>query len=132
MKMTVANIEKLRNLSIVSLVTLGAGTGVVLLIRHFYKKYAQNKSLNQSFNQGAAADYARQLKMAFENDNYLQWGTDRNAVFRTMNAIPSRALFASVVVQYHAMYNRNLLDDLKGELSTEDARKVEAILKSKG
>jgi len=126
--------DRLRNLKVVAVYSalgLGTATGVVLLIRHFYKKAKKNKVEKNSLTEGDPATYARQLKMAFENDNWMGWGTNNEMVMQVFHSMPSKATYQKVQNAYATLYNRSLTADLEDELSSEEYNQVVSILSTK-
>jgi len=126
--------EKLQNLkSVVLYSTLGIGTatGLFFLARHFYKKTRANISQKNSLEVGDPATFAKQLKMAFDNDNYLSWGTDEKLVTRVFNEIPSKAMYSRVQREYSNLYGRSLNADLEEELSSDEYNELIRILNAK-
>jgi hypothetical protein len=126
--------QKLQNLkTIVIYSTLGAGTatGLFLLGRHLYKKTVTNRSQNDSMEEGDPATFAKQLKMAFDNDTAFGWGTNEDAVNQVFLEIPSRSMYGKVQKEYFNMYGRNLNADLEDELSSDEYNELIRILNAK-
>jgi len=127
--------QKLRNLKtkvVYSTLGVAAATGLFLLGRHFYNRWQANRTLNRSLQEGDPAQYAMQLKMAFENDMPFGTGTDEDAIIKVFEALPSQRMYARVQEAYkHMTKGQNLNEDLKEELDTEDLNKVMRILHSK-
>jgi hypothetical protein len=101
-------------------------------------KFASNKIRNviannaesNSFGDNNYATWAKQLKMAFDNDGW--WGTDEGAIRRVLQAIPSQEGFTKVQSQYKKLYKgRNLIEDMTDELKTTEYNEMLAILQSK-
>lgn len=132
--MRTADVEKLENLKTVvvySALGLGTATGVFLLARHFIKKTQANQSQKSSLDEGDPATYAKQLKMAFDNDNSFGWGTNEEQVFRVFNEIPSKSMYTKVQKEYSNMYGKSLNADLEDELSAEEYNELIRILNAK-
>jgi hypothetical protein len=128
------NEQKLQNLkTVVIYSTLGVGTatGLFFLARHFYKKTRANLSERNSLEEGDPATLAKQLKMAFENDNYFGWGTNWNVVKQVFLAIPSKSMYAKVQREYFNLYSKSLNADLEGELSSDEYNELIRILNAK-
>lgn len=126
--------QKLQNLkTIVIYSTLGAGTatGLFLLGRHLYKKTVANRSQNDSMEEGDPSTFAKQLKMAFDNDTAFGWGTNEDAVNQVFLEIPSRSMYGKVQKEYFNMYGRNLNADLEDELSSDEYNELIRILNAK-
>ena len=129
-----ADAQKIQNLkSIVIYSTLGLGTvtGLFFLARYFYKKTRANVSQRRSLEVGDPATFARQLKMAFDNDNYMGWGTNEKMVLQVFNEIPSKTMYTKVQKEYANLYGRSLNADLEEELSSEEYNELIRILNAK-
>ena len=114
-----------------TVLAVGAAAGVFLGVRTVVKNFKQGIREQQALIEGNPAAYATQLKMAFENDNYFGWGTDEEAVFSILEAIPSGNLMNKVQRAYRDLYGRNLAADLKEELATEEFSLALQIINAK-
>ena len=73
-------------------------------------KFASNKIRNviannaesNSFGESNHATWAKQLKMAFDNDGW--WGTDEASIRRVLLSVPSKEDFTRVQSQYRKLY----------------------------
>src|SRR5688500_17581218 len=79
---------------ILGLVVLG---GSFFIGRSIIRKVRSNSEEKKTYEEGNAATYAKQIKMAFENDMWWGWGTDEEALRRTILAIPSKEEFRKVI-----------------------------------
>lgn len=95
------------------------------LIRDAVKKHEENNSVED----GSIASYAKQIKMAFENDGW--WGTDEQALRTTLISIPSKQTFNSVAKSYQRLYNRSLMADMQSELSVSEYNEMVSIINGK-
>ena len=78
--------------------TLGSAlAGAILFFtgRHIYRKTVKNKEQNLSLDDNSQANFAKRLKMAFDNNGW--WGTDVEAVRIVLNKSLT-ALYSSIVV----------------------------------
>lgn len=112
--------------SIAFSITVGGGLGLYYFGRKRLRKLQSQSSENQAMDPGSAASFAKQLKMAFDNDGW--WGTDEEAVYRVMREIPSRSHYDEVQKAYRRMYNRELNADLEDELDSKEMAIVQEIL----
>ena len=129
-----ADAQKLQNLKTVviySTLGLGTATGLFFLGRHFYKKTRANISQKHSLEVGDPATFAKQLKMAFDNDNYLGWGTNEKMVMLVFNEIPSKSMYTKVQKEYSNLYGRSLNADLEEELSSDEYNELIRVLNTK-
>lgn len=128
------NDQKIQNLkTIVVYSTLGAGTatGLFFLARHFYKKTISNLAERRSLEEGDPATFAKQLKMAFENDNYFGWGTNWEVVKQVFQEIPSKSMYSKIQREYSRLYNKSLNADLEDELTSDEYNELIRILNAK-
>jgi hypothetical protein len=119
--------------TVVAYSTLGIGTatGLFFLGRHFYKKTLANRSEKNSLEEGDPATFAKQLKMAFENDNYFGWGTNTKVVTQVFQEIPSKSMYSKVQKEYFRQYGKSLNADLEDELSSNEYNELIRILNTK-
>lgn len=126
--------QKARNLKTIvvySTLGLGSATGLFLLARHFYKKTRASISQKHSLEVGDPSTFAKQLKMAFDNDNYAGWGTNEKMVIQVFNEIPSKSMYTKVQREYTNLYGRSLNADLEEELSSDEYNELIRILTAK-
>jgi hypothetical protein len=114
-----------------TVLAVGAAAGVFWGIKAVVKNFKQGIREQQALTEGNPAAFATQLKMAFENDNYFGWGTDEEAVFTVLEAIPSSSVMNKVQRAYRDLYGRNLAADLKEELSSEEFATALQIINAK-
>lgn len=110
---------------------LGTATGMFFLARYFYKKAKKNSVENNSLNEGDPATFARQLKMAFDNDNWMGWGTNTNMVMQVFREIPSKSSYQKVQSAFFSLYNKSLTSELESELTSDEYNEVIRILSVK-
>ena len=92
------------------------------------KSYSEEK---KTYEEGNEATYAKQLKMAFENDMWFGWGTDEEAIRKVLRAIPSKEYFRRVINSYQKLYSRSLMKDMQDELTSTEYNEILAILSVK-
>lgn len=124
-------IQKLKTIAIYSAVGVGSATGLFFLGRHLIKKARANLSEKRSLEEGDPATFAKQLRMAFDNDNYFGWGTNWKIVKGVFEAIPSKAMYAKVQREYLNIYGKSLNADLEDELSSDEYNELIRILNAK-
>jgi hypothetical protein len=113
---------------IVGLVVL---SGSFFIGRSLVRGARATSEQKKTYEDGNAASFAQQLKMAFENDNYFGWGTDENTVRSVIRKIPSKEYFRQVINSYQKLYARSLMADLKEELATSEYNEMLAIISGK-
>lgn len=131
MKMNEQKIQNLKTIVVYSTLGAGTATGLFFLARHFYKKTISNLTERRSLDEGDPATLAKQLKMAFENDNYFGWGTNWEVVKQVFQEIPSKSMYSKVQREYSRLYNKSLNADLEDELSSDEYNELIRILNVK-
>lgn len=131
MKMNEQKIQNLKTIVVYSTLGAGTATGLFFLARHFYKKTISNLTERRSLEEGDPATLAKQLKMAFENDNYFGWGTNWEVVKQVFQEIPSKSMYSKVQREYSRLYNKSLNADLEDELSSDEYNELIRILNAK-
>lgn len=128
-KDTTNNDLTLKEKLLYSLIGLGIVGGGIFFGRKFVLKSVANREEKKSFEDGTPATYAKQLKMAFDNDGW--WGTDTEKVRSTLREIPSKQVFLQVQESYKKLYNSNLITDLSDELQTTEYNEMLQIIAQK-
>lgn len=113
---------------IVGLVVIG---GSFFIGRSLVRKARATTEEKKTYEEGNPATFAKQLKMAFENDNWLGWGTDEEVIRKTLQAIPSKEAMRKVINSYQKLYARSLMADLQSELTISEYNEMLAIIASK-
>jgi hypothetical protein len=125
-KDTTNNDLTLKEKILYSLIGLGIVGGGVFFGRKLALKSVANREEKKSFEDGTPATYAKQIKMAFENDGW--WGTDTEKLRSTLRDIPSKQVFAKVQESYKKLYNSNLISDMSDELQTTEYNEMLQII----
>lgn len=131
MEIDAQKIQNLKTVVVYSTLGLGSATGLFFLARHFYKKTRSNVSQKHSLEEGDPATFAKQIKMAFDNDNYFGWGTNEKLVIQVFNELPSKSMYSKVQKEYSRLYGRSLNADLEDELSSDEYNELIRILNAK-
>lgn len=113
---------------ILGLVVLG---GSFFIGRAIIRKARSTGEEKKTYQEGNAATYAKQIKMAFENDMWFGWGTDEEALRKIMRAIPSKEELRKVINSYQKLYARSMMADMKDELTTNEYNEMLAIISTK-
>ena len=113
---------------IAGIIVLGASFFIGISIIRKARATGEEK---KTYEEGSEATYAKQIKMAFENDNWFGWGTDEEALRKTVQAIPSKDAFRKVIKSYQKLYARSLMADMKSDLSTSEYEEMLAIISTK-
>lgn len=112
-----------------SLLGVVVAGGTIYFGRKIFLAKIANKEESKSFEDGTSATYAKQIKMAFENDGWL--GTDTTTIRSTLREVESKEEFAKIVKSYQKLYNGNLIKDMSDELQTTEYNKMLQILAAK-
>jgi len=113
---------------IVGLVVL---SGSFFIGRSIVRGARATSEQKKTYEDGNAASFAQQIKMAFENDNYFEWGTDEDAIRSVIRKVPSKEVFKQVMASYQKLYARSLMADLKNELASTEYNEMLAIIAGK-
>jgi hypothetical protein len=113
---------------ILGLVVLG---GSFFIGRAIIRKVRSTSEEKKTYEEGNAATYAKQIKMAFENDMWFGWGTDEEALRKIIRAIPSKEELRKVISSYQKLYARSMMADMKDELTTNEYNEMLAIISTK-
>ncbi len=124
-------VQNFKTIVLYSSLGVGTATGLFMLGRHFYKTSQAHRSEKNSLEEGDPATLAKQLKMAFDNDNYFGWGTNVKAVNQVFRDVPSRKAYDKVQKEYFRMYGKSLNADLESELSSDEYNGIIRILNGK-
>lgn len=107
-----------------------AGVGAII---YFGKKFidglVESKAHSKSFEDGTPETYAKQIKMAFENDGY--WGTNTVALRTVMQQIKSKAEMDKIYTAYRKEYHSNLYEDMQKELQSTEYNEMLQIIEGK-
>ncbi|MGC4036082.1 MAG: hypothetical protein QM764_08975 [Chitinophagaceae bacterium] len=113
---------------IIGIVVIG---GSFFIGRSILRKARSTSEEKKTYEEGKPATYAKQIKMAFENDNWFGWGTDEEALRKTIQAIPSKDEVRKVINSYQKLYARSMMADMQSELSTSEYNEMLSIIAAK-
>jgi hypothetical protein len=105
--------------------------GSFFIGRSLIKTAKANNEEKKTYEEGSSATYAKQIKMAFENDTWLGWGTDETALRKTIIAIPNKQIFRDVINSYQSLYNSSMMKEMQDELTTTEYNEMLAIIAAK-
>lgn len=114
--------------SLLGLVVIG---GSFFIGRSLVRKARSTAEEKKTYIEGSPATFAKQIKMAFENDMWWGWGTNEEALRKTIVAIPSQEEFRKVINSYQKLFARSLMADMQSELSTSEFTEMLAIIAAK-
>ncbi len=112
-----------------SLIGIGIVGGGIFFGRKLVLKGVANREEKKSFEDGTPATFAKQIKMAFDNDGW--WGTDTEKLRSTLREIPSKQVFLKVQESYKKLYNSNMITDMSDELQTTEYNEMLQIIAQK-
>lgn len=113
---------------IIGMVVIG---GSFFIGRSIVRKARATSEEKKTYEEGNPATFAKQIKMAFENDNWLGWGTDEEALRKTLQAIPSKDAMRKVISSYQKLYARSMMADMQSDLTTSEYNEMLAIIAAK-
>lgn len=96
--------------------------GSIWLVKKFIGKLEERKS----FEEGNEATFAKQIKMAFENDGWP--GTDTAMLRRILGEVPSKAMWDKIAKSYRKQGFGELLSDLSNELQSTEYNEMMQII----
>jgi hypothetical protein len=111
---------------LIGIIALG---GATIFISSLVKKKQAVNEERKTLDDGGAATFAKQLKMAFENDGWP--GTDEEVIRTVLRRIASKADLKNVIESYQRLYGESLLRDLKDELTSSEYNEMLAIISAK-
>ena len=114
--------------SILGVVVLG---GSFFVGRSLVRRARSTGEEKKTYEEGNEATFAKQLKMAFDNDMWFGWGTDEEAIRKTLKAVPSKDVFRKVINSYQKLYARSLMKDMQDELTSTEYNEMLAIVGAK-
>ena len=114
--------------SLLGVVVLG---GSFFIGRRLVRKARSDSEEKKTYEEGNEATMAKQLKMAFDNDMWFGWGTDEEAIRKTLQAVPSKEVFRKVINSYQKLYARSLMKDMQDELTSTEYNEMLAIIAAK-
>lgn len=110
--------EELKQYAITGAIGVGVlGIGTALLVKAI-RQGREKRADAESVIPGSPAYYAGLLHSAFDNDMMFGWGTDEQAVYKVMRAIPNATTLRQVYAAYFNLYREQLGDRLRDELTT--------------
>jgi hypothetical protein len=112
--------------TILGIVVIG---GSFFIGRSIVRRAKADNEERKTFEDGSAATYAKQIKMAFENDGW--GGTDEEALRSILRKIASKEDFKNVLVSYERLYNSSMMRDMKDELQATEYNEMLAIIAAK-
>ncbi|HVI45231.1 MAG TPA: hypothetical protein VM802_10185 [Chitinophaga sp.] len=117
--------EKLQY-GLVGIIVIG---GAVIIARRAILKDRANREQRLTYIDGNPATYAKQIKMAFDNDGW--WGTDVKSLRTVVRHIPSKQVFKETMDSYAKLYNRSMMSDMQKELKSTEYNEMLAIINVK-
>jgi len=105
--------------------------GSFFIGRSLVRQAKANAEEKKTYEDGTPATFAKQIKMAFENDNPFGWGTDEEAIRKAVIAIPSKDFFRRVINSYQKLYAKSMMADMQDELETSEYNEMLAIISAK-
>ncbi len=114
--------------SVLGVVVLG---GSFFIGRSLVRNARSTGEEKKTYEEGNEATFAKQLKMAFDNDMWFGWGTDEEAIRKTLKAVPSKEVFRKVINSYQKLYARSLMKDMQDELTSTEYSEMLAIIGAK-
>ena len=105
----------------------GAGLGMYYLLKGKVVAQQQKVVQEEGLRAGTAANWAKRLKMAFDNDLAWGMGTDEDKIYQVFRELPNKKAYAEVQKAYRTLYQKDLNADLQDELSSSEFSTVMKI-----
>ena len=112
-----------------SLLAAAGITGVIVLGKKLIDKTISNRAHAKSFEDGSPETFAKQVKMAFENDGYF--GTDTQGLRNTLMQIKTKDELNKVYKAYQREYGSNMYKDMSDELQASEYNEMLQIIEAK-
>ena len=119
-------IKEIIQYSLLGIVVVG---GTVIIGRKMIQKGVSRHEQKLTLEDGTIPTYAKQIKMAFENDGWP--GTNKDALRQSIRDIRDKADFKKVMASYQRLYNRSLLSDMQKDLKSTEYNEMLAIVSAK-
>lgn len=122
------NLKEVVIYSSIGLVVIG---GTIYLASKFVRTQVANTQEKKSLDVDSSAATAKEIRMALDNDFWFGWGTDEEALRKTIRDIPTKDEFKKVAASYKKLYGVPLTKDLQGDLGTAEYNEMMAIIAGK-
>ncbi len=103
--------------------------GTFFLGRKVIRSLVSNREERKTLSEDSPATYAKQIKMAFENDGWP--GTDTPTLRNVIRQIPSKQVFGKVAASYQKLYSSSIYRDMSDELQTTEYNEMLSIINAK-
>ncbi len=105
--------------------------GSFFIGRKLVRSVRSNSEEKKTYEENNPATYAKQIKMAFDNDMWFGWGTNEEALRKTLRVIQSKAEFRKVINSYQALYARSMMKDMQDDLTSTEYNEMLSIIAAK-
>jgi len=109
--------------------TVVVTVGTFFLGRKIIRSLVSNTEEKKTLTEDSPATYAKQIKMAFENDGWF--GTDTEKLRTVLREIPSKQVLNKVASSYQKLYNSSMYKDMSDELQSTEYNEMLAIITAK-
>jgi hypothetical protein len=112
--------------SLLGIIVVG---GAFMIGRNIVKKAEANSEQKKTLEEGSTPTYAKQIKMAFQNDGWP--GTNKDALRQAIRDIPDKRDFRKIMTSYQRLYNSSLLGDMQKALKSTEYDEMLYIVSAK-
>lgn len=109
--------------------SIAVAFGTFFLGRKLFRTAVSNREEKKTFSEDSPATYAKQIKMAFENDGWP--GTNTTELRRLIIEIPSKHAVTQVANSYQKLYSSPLYKEMSDELQSTEYNEMLAIINAK-
>lgn len=114
---------------LISALGLVVAGGTILLVSKVIKTSISNTEEKKSLETNSPSAYAKQIKLAFENDGW--WGTDEEALRAVLRRISTKSFFKEVAASYKKLYGDPITKEMQDELTSGEYEEMMMIISSK-
>lgn len=104
------------------------GGAIIIGSKMIHKAEARSEQA-KTLEDGSIPTYAKQVKMAFQNDGW--WGTNKDALRQALRDIPDKNSFKQVMASYQRLYGSSMLADMQKALKSSEYNEMLAIVSAK-
>ena len=112
--------------SLLGIIVIG---GAFLVGRSIVRKAESKAEQKKTLEEGSAPTYAKQIKMAFQNDGWP--GTNKDALRQAVRDIPDKSQFRKVMTSYQRLYHSSMLGDMQKALKSTEYDEMLYIVSAK-
>jgi hypothetical protein len=131
-KQYIPNLPKVDNKTGRVIACVVGGAVAIYIGYRIYLNINAKQAQKNAYDSEKPESYAQEIKLALDNNNWLGWGTDNNAIRQTLTRLPSKDFMRKVVNAYASLYKgKSMMADVASDLSTSEYQELLAIIEAK-